>query len=192
MNKLSQPIFKSSKKYDILKIGENMELLIMCLTIFFARICDVSLGTIRVIMVGKGKSFAAFLIAFVEITIWFIVARDALTGADSIWIMLAYASGYACGTYLGSFISEKFVRGNLGVQVVTTDHDKKVIKAVRDEGYAVSVIDIKGKEEEGKYMMFIEIDKKRFDHLRDLIKKLDPKAFIVVNETKYVQNGYIK
>ncbi len=191
---MSQPIFKNKEKHDIVTIGDSMELFITCLTIFIARICDVSLGTVRIIMVGKGRSVLAFFIAFIEISIWFVIAKDALTGTDnSLWIMIAYASGYACGTFLGSYISERFVKGNLGLQVVTTDHDQKVIKAIRNKGYAVSVIDVKGKnEEEGKYMMFIEINKKNFDHLTELIKKLDPKAFIVVNETKYVQNGYIK
>lgn len=171
-----------------------MELFVTCLTIFFARICDVSLGTIRVIMVGKGKSKIAFCIAFVEIMIWFLVAKDALTStSDTPWIMISYALGYSCGTFLGSFLSEKFVRGNLGVQVVMSDQNHDIIDKIREEGYAVSVVDVKGKDKEtGKYMMFIEINKKRFDHLRELIKSLDPKAFIVVNETKYVQNGYIK
>ena len=170
-----------------------MKLFLMCLMIFFARICDVSLGTVRIIMVGKGKSNLAFLIGFVEIAIWFMVAKDALSGTiDSPWIMISYSAGYACGTYLGSIVSEKFVHGNLGVQVVTSDQNQKIIEAIRNEGYAVSVIDVKGKENTGKYMMFIEINKKRFDHLSALIKELDPKAFIVVNETKYVQNGYLK
>ena len=64
---------------------------------------------------------------------------------------------------------------------------------IRKEGYAVSVIDVKGQDKDKeKYMLFIEIDKKRFDHLRNLIKELDEKAFIVVNETRMVQNGYFK
>lgn len=41
-------------------------------------------------------------------------------------------------------------------------------------------------------MLFIEIDKKDISHLKNMIKKIDEKAFIVVNETKYVQNGYFK
>ena len=41
-------------------------------------------------------------------------------------------------------------------------------------------------------MLFIEIDKRKFEHLRNLIKELDSKAFIVVNETRMVQNGYFK
>lgn len=171
-----------------------MELFFLCLKIFLARICDVSIGTVRIIFVSKGRSFMASLVGFIEVAIWFSVAKDALNGAtNSPWIMIAYAGGYACGTYLGTKISNKFVKGNLGVQVVTSDNNHTIIDEIRKEGYAVSVIDVKGKDmETGKYMMFIEINKKHFDHLSELIKKLDPKAFIVVNETKYVQNGYIK
>ena len=190
MAKPVQPIVEIN--IDDKEIGEHMNLFITCLTIFFARICDVSLGTIRIIFVGKGKSFMAFLIGFVEIAIWFLVAKDALSDtSDSPWIMISYSLGFAVGTYLGTFISEKYVKGTLGVQIVTSDRDDTVIKKVREEGYAVSVVDVKGKEE-GKYMLFMEINKKHYDHVRDLIKKLDSKSFIVVNETKFVQNGYIK
>ena len=39
-------------------------------------------------------------------------------------------------------------------------------------------------------MLFIEIDKRKIGQLKSLIKVLDPKAFVVVNETQMVQNGY--
>ena len=38
-------------------------------------------------------------------------------------------------------------------------------------------------------MLFIEIDKKHLNHLQNLVKSIDKKAFIVVTETKYVQNS---
>ena len=41
-------------------------------------------------------------------------------------------------------------------------------------------------------MLFVEINNKSFNKLKHKVKEIDPKAFIVVNETKYVQNGYIK
>ena len=67
-----------------------------------------------------------------------------------------------------------------------------MINVLRKEGYAVSVIDVKGQNNQGKYMLFIEITNKNFDHLQKVVKQIDPKAFIVVNETKFVQNGYLK
>ncbi len=171
-----------------------MELLFLCLKVFFVRILDVSLGTMRTIVTVKGKAVVASLIGFFEVLVWFIVVREALnTDSNSLWIAVSYASGFATGTYIGSFLSNTFIKGNFGVQVILSDDNNKIVDTIRKEGYAVSVIDVKGQEKDkDKYMLFIEIDKKRFNHLRDLIKELDEKAFIVVNETRMVQNGYFK
>lgn len=171
-----------------------MELLLLCIKIFCVRIMDVSLGTMRTIVTVKGKAVAASLIGFFEVLIWFLVVKEALnTDINSIWIAISYAGGYATGTYIGSMLSNTFIKGNFGVQVILSDESNKVVDTLRKEGYAVSVIDVKGQDKEKeKYMLFIEIDKKRFNHLRNLIKELDEKAFIVVNETRMVQNGYFK
>ena len=142
----------------------------------------------------KGKTKLASLIGFIEVLIWFLVVKEALnTDINSIWIAVSYAGGFATGTFIGGFLSNKFIKGNFGVQVILSKNDNKVVNTLREEGYAVSVIDVKGQDEVNeKYMLFIEIDKRNFEHLRGLIKKLDPTAFIVVNETRMVQNGYIK
>ena len=169
-----------------------MELLLLCVKIFFVRIFDVSLGTVRMIVTVKGKTWLASLIGFIEVLIWFLVVKEALnTDSTSIFVALSYAGGYATGTLVGGFLSKRFISGNLGVQVVLSNRDDEIINKIRENGYAVSVMDVKG-QDDLKYMLFIEINKKRIDHLKKLIKTLDEKAFIVVNETKLVQNGYIK
>lgn len=168
-------------------------LLTLCIKIFFVRILDVSLGTVRTILTIKERKIIASVIGFFEIAVWFAIVREAITtNESSLWVIFAYASGFAAGTYIGGAISERFIEGNLGVQVFTEMKDE-LISIIRSEGYGVSVIDVKGKDKEkDKYILFIGIDKKHFEHLRNLIKKLDDKAFIVVNETKYVQNGFFK
>ena len=54
------------------------------------------------------------------------------------------------------------------------------------------MLDILIDENVGKKMLFIEISNRNFTHLQKIVKKIDTNAFIVVNETKYVQNGFIK
>ncbi len=164
----------------------------LCLKIFFARILDVSLGTVRTVLTVKGKKGYASFFGFVEVLIWFLVVQEAMnTDEAGLIIAISYAGGFATGTYIGGLISQKLIPGNFGVQVVTSSKNKDMVETLRKEGYAVSVLDVKG-QKESKLMLFIEIDKKRFDHLQYLVKSLDEKAFIVVNETKYVENGYFK
>ena len=169
-----------------------MELLMLCLKVFCVRIIDVSMGTFRTIVTVKGKKLLASMIGFIEVFIWFVIVKEALnTESTSLFIALAYAGGYATGTFLGSTLSEKFIKGNFGVQVITSKKDDELVALLKKSGFGVSVIDVRSeKEQNEKYMLFIEIDKVKFDDLKKLIKKYDPNAFIVVNETKKVYNGY--
>lgn len=172
--------------------GDDMNLLLLCIKIFLVRILDVSLGTFRTIITVKGKALYASLIGFIEVFIWFIIVREALnTDVDSIWIAISYSLGFATGTYIGSIISNKFIKTNFSVEVITDIYE--MIDILRNNGYAVSVLDVKGKEEQtNKYMLLLEIGNQSLNELKNLIKQIDKDAFIIVTETKLVQNGYFK
>lgn len=169
-----------------------MATFLLCIKIFSVRILDVSLGTIRTLVTIKGKKLEASMIGFLEVLVWFLIVKEALNTEDSsIWIAIFYSLGFAAGTYIGAYLSNKYIKGNYGVQVITSSKNDQLVKNIRKEGYAVSVLDVKGHDEKNiKYMLFIEIDKNKFNHLKKIIKNYDDRAFIVVNETKYVQNGY--
>ena len=99
--------------------------------------------------------------------------------------------GFATGTYIGGKISRKVIKGNLLVQVITSNASNKWLEVLRKNGFGVSVMDIRQKDDEpDKYMFFMEINSNDFDKLHRIIKKYDDKAFIVVNESKTVVNGY--
>ncbi len=168
-----------------------MNILILCIKIFFVRIIDVSLGTFRTIITVKGKAFFASLIGFIEVFVWFVIAREALnTDINSIWIAISYSLGFATGTYLGSIISNNFIEGTLNVEIVTSN--KNMVDTIRNNGYGVSVINVSGRDEKDKYMLLISIKNKSLKHLRNLARKIDKNSFFIVTETKYVQNGFIK
>ena len=167
-----------------------MTLLLLCLKIFFTRLMDVSLGTLRTIYTVKGKDFIASLIGLVEITIWFLVVKEALnTDNNSIWIVISYALGFSVGTYIGGKISNRFIKSHLEVQVILSSKDENIVKKIREEGYGVTAIEVKGVKDY-KYMLYIQITDNTLNNLKKLIRKLDSKAFIVINEAKYVENGY--
>lgn len=169
-----------------------MTLILLCLKIFFVRIIDVSLGTIRTIITIKGNSIVASIIGFFEVLVWFLVVKEALNTTQSgIIIAISYSLGFATGTYIGSVLSDIFINGVYGVQVITSN--KELLNYLKDSKYAVSIIDIYGAYEmKRKYMLIIEVSKKKVNNLLRIIKKYDSKAFTIINETKYVMNGYLK
>lgn len=164
-----------------------MNLFFMCIEIFLARVVDVSLGTFRTINTVKGRDFIAALIGLVEITVWFLVVKEALnTDNNSYFIVVSYALGFSVGTYIGGKLSKIFIKSTLEVQVVLSSKNDNLIEIIRKNGYGVTIIEIKG----NKYMLYIEIKDHSLEKLKELLSKYDKKAFITVQETKYVENGY--
>lgn len=170
------------------------EVIILCLKIFFSRILDVSLGTLCTIFTVKGKSKTASLIGFVQIMIWFLAVRTAFSSSEGgLLLAVFYAGGYAVGTYVGGILAKKLIKGTANVQIVSSTKDDKLVNAIRDAGFGISVVNVNPSQFGGeKYMIFAEVDTKRIEELRSLIYSIDSKAFITVQETKIVYNGFIK
>lgn len=166
-----------------------MKLLLLCLEIFFARILDVSLGTIKTFYIVREKRLTASIIAFFEVLIWFLVAREALnTDINSIIIPIVYSLGFASGTYIGILLSSKIIHGNLTVNVISNKIKKKEINELKSKGFGLTSIKVNG----NKSYLIIEITKKDLEKLKSIITKLDENAFIIVNESKFIQNGFFK
>ena len=168
-------------------------MLFVCLEIFLARIIDVSISTFRMMIIVRKKSIFTPILAFMEVFVWFIAARKALnTNIDSILIPICYSLGYATGTYIGGCLSRKFIKNVNSIEVTTKRNNIKLINSLRSEGYAVSVISLKNNYRDKKDLLIVDVKSKNTQEAVKLIEEIDPKAFIVVRDTKIVHNGYIK
>ena len=162
-----------------------MSLFFTCIKIFFARILDVSLNTIRTTFVLRGKTSIVAIIAFLEITIWFLVARTALNTELNLFIVLSYSGGYTMGTIIGTVFTNKIIRTNIEILVIS---DKiRSIKKIKDNNFGATIIS----KDNNRVIFIINTTKKRLDELTSLISELDNKAFITVKETRTIINGYI-
>lgn len=163
-----------------------MKTLLLCIEVFFARILDVSIGSVRTVYLIKQKNLIACILAFIELVIWFYVARETLTMDNiSFVVVMSYALGYAVGTYIGGIINKYFIDGNLMV-LVFSKNSMSIENMLKNNGYGASLIVMSNDEK----IILIETKKRHLNDLRNIIKKLDSNAFIIVNETLEVQNGY--
>lgn len=175
-----------------MKSQMDIAVLLICLQVTLGRMLDVPLQTLRLIFIVRGKSRLGAAAGFLETFIWFVIVREAIVAdVNKFFLATAYALGFALGTLIGGAISKRFIRSNIDVQVVTSNRDDDLVQQIRDQGYGVSVVDVHESEfSSEKYMLFIEIQENQLRDLKKLIKSLDSSAFMMVRETKYVQNGY--
>ncbi len=159
--------------------------------IFFLRIIDVSLGTIRIIMIFRGKKAHAAFIGFVEITIFIVALGTVVTNLDNLWNILAYSGGFAGGTLLGSYIEEKLALGFMTVQLIPTRDAGKLSCKLREEGFGVTCFDAWGKEGQ-KTVLNLHLFRRDWDKLRRFLEVADPGAFVAVMDTRSTKGGYLK
>ena len=166
----------------------------LCLQIYFARILDVTLSTIRTFYTLKGKTIFSSILSFFEVLVWFLVARQALNvDLDSLWIPISYSLGYATGILIGSFISNNFIKGIENVTIITKKKNDILINTLRNNGFGISIIDLKNDfDNVKKQMLVIEVDKRYLKKLIKIVKSIDKDAFITVSETKQIDSGVLK
>ena len=166
-------------------MGDKMNLLLTCFKIFFARILDVCISTVRTTFVLRGKTIIVAILAFCEVTIWFLVARTALNIELNLFIVLSYSGGYTTGTVIGTIITNKFIKTNIELMVIS--NKIRTVKKIKDNNFGVTILN----KDKNQIVFLIETNKKRLEELKEIIYKIDNKAFITIKETRNIINGYI-
>ncbi len=156
--------------------------------IFFARICDVSLSTMRTLMVVRGLRLYASIIGFFEVIIYIIALNIIFSDLQNPLNLLFYALGYATGNYVGSFIEEKVAVGILTVQVITMKTPLELTELLRDKGYGVTVIEGIGREGI-RYILQVILPRKRIRELKKEIDVWDSNAFLTVFDARATKGG---
>lgn len=155
------------------------------LFIFFARICDVSIGTLRIMFISKGYKYLAPLIGFVEIMIWITVITTVLKHIDN-WInMVAYAAGFAAGNYVGMLIEERLSLGHELIRIITKMNPDQLIEELNNEGFGITSIKADGFN--GNVgVIYVIIQRKHIKQIQEIIMRYNPFALYTIEDIRFV------
>jgi uncharacterized protein YebE (UPF0316 family) len=168
-------------------------LVVELLLILSSRVIEVSMGTLRVILINKGYRKQGVILALIEVTLWVLVASRVIVGInEQPFKAVVYCIGYSAGVYVGSLLECRLAFGRVLIQIITTI-DKAAILAddLRSKGYGVTTVDAQGKDDDKKLLM-IYANRKGQENIIAEIKNIDDHALIVSNEVGTMQGGYIR
>lgn len=157
-------------------------LLLSAALIFTLRVVDVSLGALRISMLFRGRRGLAGLFGFCESLVWLIAATLVLGKLDSPIQFIAYASGYACGTMLGSTIERWLAIGNAMVRIVMPAGSQDLARLIRDAGHYATVVNAQGRDGEVQVSLSV-VPRRLAPRLMAVIGQAYPEAFITYEET---------
>jgi len=161
------------------------------LFIFFARILDVSLGTIRMILVIRGDKVPAATIGFFEIMVYTVALGLVVGSLDDPVKLIIFCAGFSLGVLVGSVIEEKLALGYRGLQVIIDRDHCDLVTVLREAGYPVTCWEATGKSGP-KTVLHMVVKRNMIKAVSNHIYEQDPNAFVVLMEPKHFRGGYIK
>ena len=156
--------------------------------IFSAGVIYVSLGTLRIIFVSRGRRFLSPLLGFFEVAIWLIAISQIITNVNNVIAYIAYAFGFAVGNYIGILLEEKMALGNLAVRIILTSNDERLKDSLAAEGFGVTSVDGHGVHKQVK-IIYTVIRRKDLPRVEEIINESHSNAFYSVEDARSVVEG---
>ncbi|HLU88709.1 MAG TPA: DUF2179 domain-containing protein [Cyclobacteriaceae bacterium] len=161
--------------------------LIMPLLIFLARVCDVSINTLRVMFVMNGRKTIAPLLGFFEAMIWLLAISQIIQNIDNPLSYVAFSAGFAAGTFFGMVIEEKLAIGRVLVRVITVERIPELIEFMKEKNYRFTSVGAEGRY--GKvHLLFTVMKRELLKEFVEKVKTYNDKAFYTIESVKRISD----
>jgi uncharacterized protein YebE (UPF0316 family) len=161
------------------------------LIILVLKIIEVSIGTLRIVLITRGERISGACLGFVEVMLWVFLVSTVLNNIseDPIKIII-YASGFAVGNFVGSLLEQMLGIGNSRIEVnVLHSYGEMIANKMRVKGYGVTVIEGKGMESD-RDLIVMNVSRKNVNEIVNTIKAYHDKVVITISDIKPVYGGY--
>lgn len=159
--------------------------IIVPVLIVFAKIIDVSLGTLRIILVSKGSKSLAPVLGFFEVLVWIVAIGQVMQNLTNPINYVAYAFGFALGNYFGILLEGKLALGQVIVRVISKKDASELIKVLKLAKYGITIVDATGATGP-VHMIFTVIKRSQVGKVVNIIKEHNPKAFYSIEDIRFV------
>jgi uncharacterized protein YebE (UPF0316 family) len=157
--------------------------------IFLMRVSDMTLDTLRVLVVMRGKKSVAWVLGFFQSSIFVLAISTVLSNLDNPLNMIGYAAGFATGNVVGMWLEERLAIGHLHLRIISSRRGAALAEALRAEGYAVTEIPARGKDGTVS-LLAISVLRRNAGKIQELIRSIDEEAFITAEDVRPLRRGF--
>jgi uncharacterized protein YebE (UPF0316 family) len=166
-----------------------MTLLLSAIPIFFLRVVDVSLYTVRLMMVVRGRKALAWTFAFFQSFVFVTALQMVLSDLGDWAKFLGYAAGFATGILTGMWLESRMAVGYTHLRVISPRRGAELAERLREAGFAVT--EISGMGRDGVVnLLSCNVLRKQAGQLESLVQQIDPEAFMTAEDVRKVDGGF--
>ena len=160
------------------------------IVIFLLRIVDVTLDTMRVLFMVRGRRLPAGILGFLMALVWIIAVGNAMKHLDSIWHILGYAAGYGTGTMVGITIENVVAFGLIQLRIVSKHGGVEIAEGLRDRGYGATEFSGFGRDGAVEIVQSV-VQRAHLDEVLAIVDKFDDTAFVTVEDPQVLRGGSV-
>lgn len=159
------------------------------LTIFCLRITDMSLDTLRMLFVMRGRKSLVWTIGLFQSAVYVVAITKVLSNLNNPLTVLGYAAGFASGNVIGMIIEERLAIGHIHLEIISKRRGVALAKALRNAGYGVTEISARGKDGTVR-ILSASVLRKDLAHARHIVHEMDENAFMTSEDVRPVRRGF--
>jgi len=157
--------------------------------IFLLRVSDMTLDTLRVLVVMRGRKSIAWILGFFQAGIFVLAISSVLENLDNPLNIAGYAAGFATGNVVGMLIEERLAIGHILLSIVSPRRGSAIAENLREEGYAVTEIPARGKDGMVS-LLYVNVLRRNTERVKKLANEIDPDAFITAEDVRPIRRGF--
>jgi uncharacterized protein YebE (UPF0316 family) len=169
----------------------TQEAILLAVAIFLLRILNSAVGTIRLVVMGRGRHLMSAVLGFTEALIFAFVTANVITDLSNLLNLAAYCGGFSVGIYVGMILEARFVTSYVRVNIITPNDGHEIARKLREIGHGVT--EVRGEGGSGEVIMLSSVILRI--HTPEVLKAvyaIQPKAFVTLEETRSVQHGWLR
>ena len=168
----------------------SLPTLVLGLVIFLARVTDVSMGTMRTISIVQGRTRIAFLLGFLEVSMWLVIISTVIHSIGEKPVLgVFYALGFSTGNVVGILLEKRIAFGHIILRIISTQSGKEIAEKIRATGHAVTTFQGEGLSGPVTMLYVVGLGKEQNDVVQ-IVKSIEPDAFYTVDLAGSVSKIY--
>ena len=171
---------------------DSLPTILMCFVVCAAKIVEITIQSLKTVMMVKGERFKAAALGFLECVLWGLVISGIIgTLGDDYFLLAFYCVGYASGLYLGATLENKIALGTSNLELIANNEStEKIVEYLKENGKGYTVFEGRGSKEKMN-MIFIVLTRKETPKvLKEIRACCDDKVFVVASEVSKYTGGY--
>ena len=162
--------------------------------IFFGKLLEVSISTLRIVLINRGDRIKGSILAFIDVMIWLTITGSVLSSfGNNILKIIVFAFAFALGNFFGSWLDSKLAFGMSSINVIINEDAivDTILMNLRNNSFAVTVIDGQGKDGKRK-LLIINVKRKNLSKAIKIVTDITSDCFISINDVSAIRGGFIR